>query len=229
MIGGLVAGTLGYTGFTGGRPQTQPVERTTPAPEATPSDIVQYEKPEPGQVLQPGKEYFAILKTDKGDIRIELFAEEAPQAVSSFLFLAEAPQNFYDGLTFFFVRQGFVAQAGDPTCDVGGQAACTGTGGPGYTLPVEANRLSHRQGAVALAATIEGEEVHGSQFRILLADDARLDGKETVFGRVVSGLRVLENLGDIIPCFGQEPSETNPCQVDPPPGLTIQDVVIEAT
>jgi len=152
--------------------------------------------------------------------------------VNSFLFLAR--QGFYDGLTFFFVRQSTppvpgIAQAGDPTCDAAGQRPCTGTGGPGYTLPVEANGRSHQQGMVVLPATIEGEEVHGSQFRIHLGDDPRLDGKETVFGRVVSGLAILEKLGDIIPCFGQEPSKTNPCQPNPPPGLAIQDVVIEET
>lgn len=229
MIGGLAAGTLGYTGFTGGGRQRTQVERTTPVPEETPSSVVPYEKPEPEQVIEAGKQYFAVLKTDKGEIRIELFADEAPQAVSSFVFLAQ--EDFYDGLTFFFVRQPKeaipgIAQAGDPTCDAAGQGACTGTGSPGYTLPAEVNGLSHVREAVVLPATIEGEEVHGSQFRILLADDVRLDGKETVFGRVVEGLDILENLGDIVPCFGQEPSDT--CQ-DPAPGLAIEDVVIEVT
>jgi cyclophilin family peptidyl-prolyl cis-trans isomerase len=96
---------------------------------------------------------------------------------------------------------------------------------------VEATDLSHVQGAVVLPFTREGEaEVHGSQFRILLADDPRLDGKETVFGRVVQGLDVLEGVGDIVPCFGTEPSESsNPCEIDPTGELIIEDVAIEAT
>ena len=79
-------------------------------------------------------------------------------------------------------------------------------------LPFEQTDASHVRGALVLPALIEGEEVHGSQFRILLADDVRLDGKETVFGKVVSGLDVLEEFGDTIPCFGREPSEPDPCQ-----------------
>ncbi len=226
MIGGLAAGTLGTTGLTGGRQSAPRVEeRVTPTPETTPSGLLRYEKPE--QALDTSKHYFATLKTEKGDIRIELFDDEAPEAVNSFLFLAQ--QGFYDGLMFFFVRQDFMAQAGDPTCDAAGEGACNGTGGPGYTLPVEARDRSHETGAVVAPATVEGEEVHGSEFRILLAPDLRLDGKETVFGRVVSGLEVFASLPDRAPCFGREPSQSNPCDPDPPPGLAIRDVVIETT
>ena len=228
MIGGLALATQPFGGGTGGSSQQVPlVEQPTPIPEETPSNVVQYEKPEPEQVLEPGKQYAAVLKTDKGEIRIELFADKAPRAVASFVSLAE--QGFYDDLLFFFVTQGFVVQAGDPTCDATGKGACTGSGGPGYTLAVEVNDLSHIQGAVVLPATIEGEEVHGSQFRILLADDPRLDGRETVFGRVVAGLDILESLQDIVPCFGLDPSDTNPCDISPPPGPAIQGVVIEGT
>lgn len=225
MIGGLAAGTLGYTGVTGGRRQAPPVERATPTPEETPNNVVQYEAPE--QVIDPAKQYTAILKTDEGDIRIALFAADAPQAVNSFVFLAQ--KGFYDGLAFFFVSQGFVAQAGDPTCDASGSNVCTGSGGPGYTLPVEANSRSHEQRAIVLPAIIEGQEVSGSQFRILLADDQRLDGKETVFGQVISGMELLSALPDRLPCFGQEPSDAYPCQLEPPAPLVIRDVVIEVT
>jgi len=226
MIGGLAAGTLGYTGSGGGRRQAEQIERTTtPEPTGTPVNFPQFEKPD--QVIDPSKQYFAVLKTDQGDIRIELFAKDAPQAVNSFVFLAQ--QGFYNGLEFFFVRQGFVAQAGDPSCDAAGRNACTGTGGPGYTLPVEANSHSHVQGAVVLPAIVEEEKVHGSQFRILLADDQRLDGKETVFGQVVAGKELLGALPERLPCFGQEPSAAYPCQLEPPAPLVIRDVVIEAT
>ncbi|MFQ6020127.1 MAG: peptidylprolyl isomerase [Dehalococcoidia bacterium] len=229
MIGGLTAGTLPFAG-TGGTQRTQDVERPTPRPEETPSPGVPY-KDGPKQVLNSGKQYEAVLKTDKGEIRIEMFADQAPEAVNSFVFLAQ--EGFYNGLEFFFVRQGFVAQTGDPTCDASGIGTCTGTGSPypsDFGLPLEANDQSHVRGAVVLPATIEGEKVHGSQFRILLADDSsRLDGKETVFGRVVEGLDVLEGVGDIVPCFGTEPSESNPCEVDPAKGLVIEDVAIKAT
>ena len=223
MIGGLAAGTLGYTGGGSSQRVRPPVEEQTPVPEETPIPV-RYQRPE--QVLDPSKHYFVTFKTDQGDIGVEMFSD-APQAANSFLFLAK--EGFYEGLTFFFVRQGFVAQAGDPTCDAAGQGACSGTGGPGYTLPAEANQRPHEVGALVAPATVEGEEVHGSQFRILLAPDPRLDDRETVFGRVVSGLDVLTSMPDRTPCFGEEPSQANPCQPEPPPGLAIQSVVVEAT
>ena len=233
IIGGVAAATLGYTGLggSGGHRDRARVERETEATTtATPTGLAQYEKPE--QIIESGGQYAVVLKTEaggqEGEIRIELFADDAPEAVNSFVFLAQ--EGFYDDLLFFFVKQGFVAQAGDPTCDAAGEGSCTGTGGVGYTLPLEVNGQSHQEGAVVLPAIVEGEEVHGSQFRILLAGDTRLDGKETVFGRVVSGLDVLQNVTDAIPCFGQEPSDTNPCQeLDPAMSLTITGVIIDRT
>jgi len=227
MIGGVAAGTLGYTGVGGGRSNPPEIDRTT-TPEETPSGIVRYERPE--QVVDPARQYFATLKTNQGDVRIELLAlfnDGAREATNSFVFLAQ--QDFYDGLEFFFVRQGFVAQAGDPTCNAAGELDCTGSGGPGYTLPVEADDRSHELGTLVSPAIIEGQEVNGSQFRILLADDRRLDGKETVFGRVVSGMELLSALPDRLPCFGQDPSDAYPCQTEPPTPLVIEDVIIEVT
>ena len=218
LIGGVAAATLSSTSL-GGSGDTSPrqlIEQETSAPKevvATSVGGMRFEVPE--QVIEEDSQYEAILTVVGSDglereLLIELFADEAPKAVNSFVFLAQ--QGFYDNLIFFFVQQNFVAQAGDPTCDATGEGSCTGSGGVGYTLPVETTSSSHLKGSLVLPAVIEGEEVHGSQFRILLADDLRLDGKETVFGRVLSGLDAIRGFGDTIPCFGREASVSNPCK-----------------
>ena len=138
LIGGVAAGTLGYSGLGGGSSERrrQVVEETV-APvgdDLTGAAGSRFEAPE--QVLEEGGQYEAVLTTysggQEGEIRIQLFADQAPRAVNSFVFLAE--KGFYDDLLFFFIRQDFVAQAGDPTCDSAGERPCTGAGGVGYTL-----------------------------------------------------------------------------------------------
>ena len=232
LIGGVAASTLVGLGGSSSERRRQVVEETV-APtgdDLTGAAGIRFEAPE--QVVEEGGQYEAVLTTynggQEGQIRIQLFADQAPRAVNSFVFLAQ--RGFYDDLLFFFVRQDFVAQAGDPTCDSSGERPCTGAGGVGYTLPFEQTDVSHVRGALVLPALIEGEEVHGSQFRILLADDLRLDGKETVFGKVVSGLDVLEEFGDTIPCFGRESTERDPCQeLDPSQTPAITSVEIRQT
>jgi cyclophilin family peptidyl-prolyl cis-trans isomerase len=85
-----------------------------------------YDRP-PEMALDPDKDYHATLFTEKGTIRIKLFAEEAPETVNNFVFLAR--EGYFDGTTFHRVIEGFMAQGGDPTG--------TGTGGPGYIIPDE--------------------------------------------------------------------------------------------
>lgn len=149
--------------------------------------------------VAPDKKYFAVIKTPKGEIRVELAAKEAPLSVTNFSQLAR--KGFYKGLTFHRVVPGFVIQGGDPTA--------TGTGGPGYTLPAEI-QLSHKEGSVAWARLPEtdpmGKPVNpekrssGSQFYIALAPQPSLDGGYTVFGQTVSGMDVVRQIqrGDTI-------------------------------
>jgi len=147
---------------------------------------------EPAMTIDTTKKYTAVIKTDKGDVSVELLAADAPHAVNNFVFLAR--DGFYNGLTFFRVVPGFVAQAGDPTCTTDPTVTCTGSGGPGYVLTREDNSDSHDAGIVAMAAPQGGEEVSGSQFYITYAAETYLDGRDTVFGRIVGGQDVLDSL-----------------------------------
>lgn len=124
----------------------------------------------------------ATIETEKGPITIELFSGDAPNTVLNFAGLAQ--DGFYDGLTFHRVIPGFVAQGGCPKGD--------GTGGPGYTIPCEINHNKHVRGAVSMAHA--GKDTGGSQFFICLEDQPHLDGMHTVFGRVTSGMEVVDQL-----------------------------------
>ena len=138
----------------------------------------------PPMVIDPLKNYSAILHTENGDITIELYAEDAPLAVNNFVFLAN--EGWYDGVTFHRVLPGFVAQAGDPTG--------TGLGGPGYAFENEiSDDLSFdRAGVVGMANA--GPDTNGSQFYISLAPVPHLDGGYTIFGQVIAGMDVVESI-----------------------------------
>jgi peptidyl-prolyl cis-trans isomerase B (cyclophilin B) len=123
------------------------------------------------------------LHTSQGPIAIELFPEDAPKTVENFVKLAG--DGFYDGLTFHRVIPDFMVQAGCPKGD--------GTGGPGYTFEDEANQHHVVRGALAMANA--GPNTNGSQFFIVTAPACPwLDGKHTVFGRVVDGLDVVDRI-----------------------------------
>jgi cyclophilin family peptidyl-prolyl cis-trans isomerase/protein-disulfide isomerase len=129
------------------------------------------------------KQYIATLHTEKGDIVIQLFADKAPLAVNSFVFLAR--QGWFNGVTFHRVIPGFMAQAGDPSG--------TGQGNPGYFFKNEINDLKFdKPGMVGMANS--GLDTNGSQFFITYAPAAHLDGSYTIFGQVLSGLDVAEKL-----------------------------------
>mgnify|MGYP005838521323 FL=1 len=126
-----------------------------------------------------------LLKTSKGDVLLELFENEAPNTVANFVQLAE--QGFYNGLTFHRVIPGFVAQGGCPKGD--------GTGDPGYRFADEcsaSNARRHYRGSLSMANS--GPNTNGSQFFITYMPTPHLNGKHTVFGRVVSGMDVVEKL-----------------------------------
>ena len=123
----------------------------------------------------------AVMKTSEGEITFELFDEDAPKTVSNFKELAG--QGFYDGLIFHRIIPDFMIQGG---CPQG-----TGTGGPGYQFEDEINDHKVVRGALAMANA--GPNTNGSQFFIVTADACPwLDGKHTVFGRVISGMEVVD-------------------------------------
>jgi cyclophilin family peptidyl-prolyl cis-trans isomerase/protein-disulfide isomerase len=133
--------------------------------------------------VNPSKQYIATIHTEKGDIVIQLLPDKAPLAVNSFLFLAR--QNWFNGVTFHRVITGFAAQAGDPSG--------TGKGNPGYFFNNEISDLIFdKPGLVGMANS--GPDTNGSQFFITFGPAAHLNGGYTIFGQVVSGLDVAENL-----------------------------------
>lgn len=132
----------------------------------------------------------ALLKTTKGDIVVELFLNEAPNAVNNFLTLID--QGFYTDVPFHRVLPFFMAQGGDPTG--------TGTGGPGYSIPCECyepNARAHFRGSLSMAHA--GRNTGGSQFFITFVPTFFLNGRHTVFGRVVEGMDVLSDINRIDP------------------------------
>lgn len=138
----------------------------------------------PPMDIDPSKAYFATLETEKGDIVLELFADQAPLAVNNFIFLAN--QGWYDNVTFHRVIEGFVAQSGDPTG--------TGFGGPGYAFSNEITPEQNFDEPWVLAMANAGPDSNGSQFFITYGPTPQLDGGYTIFGRVISGMEVVEDL-----------------------------------
>jgi peptidyl-prolyl cis-trans isomerase B (cyclophilin B) len=138
----------------------------------------------PDMTIDPAKTYSAIIKTNRGDIELDLFAAEAPKTVNNFVFLAG--DGFYDGLTFHRVIPNFVAQAG---CPHG-----TGTGGPGYKFEDETRGNPHRHEAGSLSMANAGPNTNGSQFFICHEPQPHLNGKHTVFGKVTKGMDVVLSL-----------------------------------
>ncbi|HEU4759981.1 MAG TPA: peptidylprolyl isomerase [Dehalococcoidia bacterium] len=199
-----------------------PPPEESPAAQETPSSVKNFPDG-PARTIDPAQPHKAVITTNKGDIVIDLFPD-APQAVNSFAFLAGA--GFYDNNFFFYVDHKFVAQAGDPACSGQQTSSVCGTGGPGYTLPVEKTSESHDQWTVVAPAVLEGQSVHGSQFRILFNADQRLDGKETVFGRVVQGQDILEALPDFVPCSVVQAAGCQP-KPDMSAALVIQRVIVQ--
>jgi cyclophilin family peptidyl-prolyl cis-trans isomerase len=125
------------------------------------------------------------LKTTKGDIDVELFEDQAPNTVANFISLVQ--RGFYKDVTFHQVSQGLAAQAGDPTG--------TGFGGPGYSIPCECyepNHRNHFRGSLTMANA--GRDTGGSQFFLTFVPLQHLDGRNTVFGRVIAGMDVLAKL-----------------------------------
>lgn len=182
----------------------------------------QYDAP-PEMVIDLEKRYQATIKTEKGDIVVDLDAEKAPKTVNNFVFLAR--QGWYDGVTFFRVLPAFMAQTGDPTD--------TGIGGPGYRFADEFNPdLKHDIPGI-LSMANSGPDTNGSQFFITYEAAPWLDAYDqdgnlkdcqqqevachAVFGRVIEGMDVLESL-----------TPRNPAE-DPelPPGDKIITIEIE--
>lgn len=144
----------------------------------------------PPMQIDPKKKYKATMETSKGTIELELYPEYAPKTVNNFVFLAR--EGFYDGVSFHRVISDFVIQGGDPTG--------TGAGGPGYQFEDETkgNPLKHETGVISMANA--GPNTNGSQFFITHSPQPHLNGRHTVFGKVVNGMDVVNAIrqGDVM-------------------------------
>ena len=140
--------------------------------------------------IDQSKVYQVKLETSQGIIELELFPDHAPKTVNNFVFLVK--EAFYDGITFHRVIQNFMIQGGDPTG--------TGSGGPGYKFEDElvGNPLKHESKVISMANS--GPNTNGSQFFITHLPQPHLYGKHTVFGKVIQGIDVVDNIkeGDVI-------------------------------
>lgn len=140
----------------------------------------QWNSPPPMQI-DVSKTYRVTMETTRGTIELDLYPQHAPLTVNNFVFLVR--EGFYDGLTFHRVIKDFVIQGGDPTG--------RGSGGPGYRFRDEVigNPLTHEAGVISMANA--GPNTNGSQFFITHTPQPHLNGRHTVFGRVVNGMDVV--------------------------------------
>ncbi|MEM1115971.1 MAG: peptidylprolyl isomerase [Bacteroidota bacterium] len=143
----------------------------------------QYSTP-PDMQIDTDTTYRATIATNRGDIVLDLHPQHAPKTVNNFVTLAR--DGFYDGLTFHRVISNFMIQGGDPTG--------TGSGGPGYRFEDETagNPLQHETGVISMANA--GPNTNGSQFFITHAPQPHLNGRHTVFGKVVQGQDVVDTI-----------------------------------
>jgi cyclophilin family peptidyl-prolyl cis-trans isomerase len=155
-----------------------------------------YDRP-PEMTLDPANEYYANFVTEKGKIRVRLFAEEAPETVNNFVFLAR--DGYFNGTTFHRVIEGFMAQGGDPTG--------TGTGGPGYRIPDEFHPTLRHDKPGVLSMANAGPNTGGSQFFITHVATPWLDDRHAVFGEVVEGMEVVNALRERDPASDREPGD----------------------
>jgi cyclophilin family peptidyl-prolyl cis-trans isomerase len=186
--------------FRGG--DTNPLGASpTPTPSASPSVNPGCSATKPGAYrgkqykslpayrVNPEKKYTATMETSCGQVIIELLPKSAPKTVSNFVYLAR--QSFFDGLMFHRVIPDFMIQGGDP--------AGTGSGGPGYQFDDEIDKTLtfDKLGLLAMAnagKTPDGKGTNGSQFFITIGTPTHLNGKHTIFGRVLKGLDIVTKI-----------------------------------
>ena len=161
-------------------------------------DPVRFQYLAPEEVLEPEVDYGAIFCTEAGNFLVDLYEDEAPITVNSFVFLAS--NRFFDNLTFHRVIEDFVVQGGDPLG--------SGIGGPGYEFVNETDNDLTFGGIGVLGMANAGPDTNGSQFFITLAPVARLDGGYTIFGQVHEGMGSVFDIEERDPSAATEPGTT---------------------
>lgn len=177
------------TGESTPDPTEAPVSNEPAEPEgeeeAVQQPSMQWDQP-PEMQLADGTDYQAVVKTNRGEVVINLLQDDAPVTVNNFVFLAE--QGFYANVPFHRVISGFMIQTGDPTG--------TGAGGPGYRFDDEEITRDYSPGTVAMANA--GPNTNGSQFFIVHGDlRGQLPKNYTIFGEVTDGMNVVDEIANV--------------------------------
>ena len=188
----LLALTLcfAFLAFAACTPAVKPAD-PTPAPAEATTDNAENNENEGDKYMN--KIHATITMEDGGVIELELYPDLAPQSVRNFCYLAR--QGFYDGLTFHRIIPNFMIQGGDPNGN--------GTGGPGYFIKGEfrangfENDLKHTRGVISWARRTTPYDSAGSQFFIMHVDYPSLDGQYAAFGRVTSGMEVVDRIAAV--------------------------------
>jgi len=149
----------------------------------------------------------AVIKTNEGDLVVELWPEVAPKTVENFKKLAG--EGFYDGTAFHRIVKGFMIQGGDPLSRK--EDPLVGTGGPGYKIKAEFNDRPHQRGVISMARSQHPDSA-GSQFFICLDEASFLNGQYTAFGKLVQGDEVLGRIGDTPTTQGGGGEKSKPTQ-----------------
>jgi cyclophilin family peptidyl-prolyl cis-trans isomerase len=160
----------------------------------------QYTNP-PEMRIDPTQTYTATLETNRGDIQVEFYPQDAPETVNNFVCLAQ--DGFYDGTPFHRIVSGFVIQGGDPTG--------TGAGGPGYRFDDEPVTRDYERGTLAMANA--GPNTNGSQFFIVLDDlRGKLPKNYTIFGKVTGGLDIVDAIAQTPTTVGRSGEKSTPTE-----------------
>lgn len=174
---------------------SQPSGAASSAPASAAATGKQYSAP-PAMTIDQNKTYIATIKTNQGDIKVQLDAKNAPITVNNFVFLAR--DHFYDGVIFHRVIKGFMIQGGDPTG--------TGRGGPGYKFADEPVKGPYEIGSIAMANS--GANTNGSQFFICEGQQCTtLPPSYNLFGKTIDGLDVVHKIANIPTSTGDRPTQ----------------------
>ncbi len=215
--------TVGLFGLSACEKQDQEgdAKSSTESPATTPAAKAPAAQPTPGDDapalpgVESGGAIGVLVVKGYGEIRVDFFPSVAPNHVENFKKLAT--DGFYSGTTFHRVIPGFMIQGGDPNTK-NDNPADDGQGGPGYNIDAEFSDLSHVRGVLSMARSRDINSA-GSQFFIVSHDSTHLDGNYTLFGRVVSGMEVVDKISQAPAAMGsQSPSET----------VVIEEIRIEA-
>jgi cyclophilin family peptidyl-prolyl cis-trans isomerase len=141
--------------------------------------------------FDPKTDYYATIRTTKGELVVKFFPDVAPKHVTNFLYLSRL--GFYDGTVFHRVCPGFMMQGGDPTG--------TGFGGSAYRIPAEFSKQKHVRGVLSMAHGSDPDSA-SSQFFLMFAAAPHLDGSQTAFGQVVEGLETLDRFDQTVAAQG---------------------------